>query len=122
MAPQGRSRASDKVGTAGSLQGQAACSVESGIAAKLRCLEFHLPEADRLRPSPRLGVDVTQKLGRRAKDAAAEDDLLRIEQADQVRHSHAPELDGLDDHLLCQRVALVAGGKDVPGGIEVVME
>src|ERR1039458_10428422 len=55
---------------------------------------------------------------RRPKYTAAEDDLLRVEQADEVRHRHAPELNGLGHDLLGNRIAAVVSRKHVSRGSE----
>src|ERR1035438_3636680 len=96
------------------LQGQTAGAVETGVAAEFRGLEFHLLDADGLGPFLRLGIDVTQELRRQAKHAAAEYDLVRVEQADEVRHGHAPELNSLSQNFLGNRVAAVVSRENIP--------
>ena len=75
-------------------------------------------DADGLGPFLRFGINVTEKLRRRAEYAATEDDLLRVEQADEVRHGHAPKLDGLGNDFSGNRVAAVVSGENVPRGCE----
>ena len=84
-------------------------AVKAGVTAKLRASSFTCLDGDRLRPLPRLRVDVVEELRRRTEHAAAEDDLLRVEQAHQVRERHAPELHRLGNDLARHRVAAGTG-------------
>jgi hypothetical protein len=81
------------------LQRKKSRPIKPCITAKLRTDEFNLPDADRLRPFFRLDLDVREESPRWAEHATAENDLLRIKQADEVCHSHAPEFNGLGQHF-----------------------
>jgi len=58
-------------------------------------------------------VNAADKTGGGAEDAAAEDDLFRIEGADQIGHGHSPMDDGLVEDAPGQGVALIKSGKDI---------
>ena len=74
--------------------GQVCRAVQCGVACRVARLQnLHLLHRDRLGPAASFGCDRFQELRRRAEHAAAEYDLLRVEQAYQIRAGHAPELD-----------------------------
>src|SRR5688572_10336644 len=92
---------------------ESSCSEQARVAPQLTRDESHLANCNRLCPPLRLVVNAIEELRRRPEHATAKNDHLGIEQTDEIRRCHSPQLDGIVDDSRRNRVPAMLRPEDI---------